>query len=92
MLKGEFVKKVKEALGLSSEKAANEALDRFTALLVEMVAAGEEISLGGLGKFVPVEKAARKARNPKTGEEIDVPAKKSVKFKPAAALKKACNS
>lgn len=50
-----------------------------------------EVTLGGLGKLVTVEKAARTARNPKTGESIDVPAKTGVKLKPSKALKDTVN-
>lgn len=88
MLKSEFTKKVKEELELSSIKAAEEMIDKFTALLSDIVKSGDEAPLGNLGKFVVVERAARKCRNPQTGETMEVPAKKAVKFKPAAAFKK----
>jgi Bacterial nucleoid DNA-binding protein len=90
MLKSDFTKKVKEALNLNSIKAAEDTVEKFTALVADLVKAGEEIPLGNLGKFVVVERAARKCRNPQTGETMDVPAKKAVKFKPATALKKMC--
>ena len=91
MLKSDFTKKVKEALNLISIKAAEDTVEKFTALVADLVKAGEEIPLGNLGKFVVVERAARKCRNPQTGETMDVPAKKAVKFKPATALKKCVN-
>jgi len=92
MLKPEFVKKVKEALSLNSEKVASDTVDKLSALIVELVKNGEEITFGSAGKFVTTERAARKCRNPKTGETMDVPAKRCVKFKPSGALKKALNS
>ena len=85
MLKSEFTKKVKEELELSSIKAAEEMIDKFTALLSDIVKSGDDAPLGNL---VVVERAARKCRNPQTGETMEVPAKKAVKFKPAAAFKK----
>lgn len=88
MLKGEFTKRVKEALGLSSVKAADETVDKLFELIAEIVKTGEEVPIGCMGKFVVVEQAARKCRNLQTGETIDVPAKKKVKFKPSAAAKK----
>lgn len=91
MTKAEFVVKVKEALNLSSNKAAGEVVDKFTEVLIDTAKAGEEITLGGFGKFAVIERAARKCRNPQTGEVIEVPAKKAVKFKPANALKKTIN-
>lgn len=92
MLKGDFVKKVKEALNLSSMKAADEVVDKFTALVVDLVSSGEEITLGSLGRFMVNERAARQCRNPQTGEAINVPAKKVVKFKTSAAFAKAVNN
>ena len=81
MNKSEFVKKVKESLQLNSLKVADEMVDKFTDLVFDLATAGEEITLGKLGKFVVVERAERKCRNPQTGEELVVPAKKVVKFK-----------
>lgn len=48
--------------------------------------AGHEVHLSGFGSFSILNKKARKARNPQTGAEVDVPAKRVVKFKPATAL------
>ncbi len=91
MLKPEFVKKVKEALGLSSEKVAAETVDKLADLVADLVKSGEEVPFGRAGKFVCSERSARSCRNPQTGEMIDVPAKKTVKFKPSMATRKAMN-
>ena len=91
MLKPEFVKKVKEALALNSDKAAADVVDKFTALVAEIVKSGEEVPLGCLGKLVVAERAARKCRNPQTGETMEVPTKKVVKFKQAGAFRKMVN-
>ena len=48
---------------------------------------GEEVAIPQFGKFVPVAKPARNARNPKTGETIKVPAKTVIKFRPGSALR-----
>lgn len=42
---------------------------------------GNEVELSGFGKFTAIQKEARIARNPRTGEKMEVPAKKAVKFK-----------
>ena len=47
----------------------------------------EEVVIHGFGKFSVKERAARTARNPRTGETIEVPAKYAVTFKPHSALK-----
>ena len=92
MLKPEFAKKVKEALELSSIKAAEEMIDKFTALLSDIVKSGDEVPLGNLGKFVVVERAARKCRNPQTGETMTIAASKAPKFKAGKALKDMVNA
>jgi DNA-binding protein HU-beta len=51
------------------------------------LASGEEILLPGIGKLTPVKKAARNARNPRTGETIAKPATTVVKFRVAKSLK-----
>lgn len=48
---------------------------------------GVEVTLPGLGKLKTVARAARKARNPKTGEAVNVPARTVVKFSPAMVLR-----
>jgi len=55
--------------------------------VVDGLDADGRVTLVGFGTFSLVEKAARTARNPKTGESIDIPAKVVPKFKPSAALK-----
>jgi nucleoid DNA-binding protein len=90
--KDDFVKKVKEALNLSSMKVAKDTVDAVFNVLTEAVTAGEEVSIIGLGKFSVTERAARKCRNPQTGETIDVPAKKVVKFKLSSSLKNSMNA
>jgi DNA-binding protein HU-beta len=91
MFMPEFKKRVKEALGLNSIKAAEETIDKFTALLADIIKTGEEIPLGNFGKLVLYERAAHKSRNPLTGDMIDVPAKNVVKLKPSGATKKLVN-
>lgn len=81
MNKPDFLSKVKETLELSSISKADETVTKLSDLIVELVKSGEEVSFGDLGKFSVKESAARKGRNPKTGETIDIPAKRSMKFK-----------
>ena len=53
--------------------------DVFTAI-EQALLDGYDVPLGNIGKLKQVERAARKGRKPKTGEEIDIPAKKSIKL------------
>jgi len=57
----------------------------------ESVQMGKVVYIPGFGKFKPVTRAARVARNPQTGESIDVAEKTAIKFKPSATIKKALN-
>ena len=85
----------KELVAAIAEKAemtktnAEIALGAITEVVAEELAKGEEVTLVGLGKFTVRERAARKGRNPQTGETIDIAATKSVGFKAAKALKDA---
>ena len=70
---------------VQTEIAIMEVFKSMTAVLAE----GKEVYIEGFGRFVPYQAAARKARNPKTGEVIMVPAKVVPKFRPAKGLKEA---
>lgn len=69
------------------EKVLNATLEMIQDALSE----GEIIDLYGFGKFSAVERAARKGRNPATGESIDIAAKTGITFKPSKVLKDAVN-
>ena len=91
MKKEELVKKVQESLHLKSAKEAYGVVDSVFDVIFEAIKAGEEVRLGDIGKLVLTDRAARTCRNPKTGEQMEVPACKAVKFKAADKLKKAVN-
>lgn len=86
MNKAELIAAVAEKAGLSkkdSEKAINAAFDSITAAL----AGGEKVQLVGFGAFEVKERNARIGRNPKTKEEIEIPASRVAVFKAGKALK-----
>ena len=88
MNKTELVAAVAEKTGLSkkdSEKAVNAAFETITASLVE----GEKVQLVGFGAFEVKERNARIGRNPKTKEQIEIPASRVAVFKTGKALKDA---
>ena len=66
---------------------ADAALKAMLTSLGDALGEGREVRLAGFGTFAISERAARKGRNPATGEEVDIAASKSVKFKPAKDLK-----
>ena len=88
MNKAELVSAVAEKTGMSkkdSEKAVNAAFDTIT----EALAAGDKVQLVGFGAFEVKERGARIGGNPKTKEEIEIPASRVASFKVGKALKEA---
>lgn len=71
----------------TTKTAAKETVESVMNTIINALTTGEGFEYPGFGKLVIDERAARTARNPQTGEEIVVPAKKVVKFKVAKALK-----
>ena len=68
---------------------AEEIVDAIFSTITNTMKSGEEVSVAGFGVFVAKERAARTARNPKTGAAVAVPAMKVPKFRAAKALKEA---
>lgn len=83
-----LIEKVHMSLG-DTKAAAEKAVDAIFGSIVETLKSGEEVSIAGFGIFSAKERAARTARNPKTGEPIQVPAMRVAKFRAAKALKDA---
>ncbi len=75
----------------TSKAAIKFVLDAQAEVAQAELKRGNEVTLPGLGKLFVKETAARKGRNPATGAEIDIPAKKAPKFSAAKALKDAVN-
>jgi len=65
---------------------AKRALDAFIGATSGALKKGDRVALVGFGSFGVTKRAARKGRNPQTGKEINIAAKKVVKFKPGADL------
>mgnify|MGYP001567664868 FL=1 len=71
-----------------SIKDAGKALNSFVGAFGKAMKKGERIQLPGMGTFNVNKRSARVVRNPRTGQKLNVPAKKVVKFKAAPALNK----
>ncbi|MFT6845654.1 MAG: DNA-binding protein HU-beta [Flavobacteriales bacterium] len=69
-----------------SKADAKKALDAFVDATTGTLKSGGRVALVGFGSFSVSERAARKGRNPQTGKEINIAAKKVVKFKAGAEL------
>jgi len=87
MTKAEFVKKLKERAELSTLAQAEAALENVFAIIDESLKNGHDVPIYGFGSFKVVKRNARKGRNPRTGKEMRIPAKKVVKFTAGKALK-----
>lgn len=72
-----------------SNKQAESVLNALTTTILDTVRAGNELAITDLGKFGSTERAAKSGRNPRTGEVIQIAAKRAPKFFPAKALKDA---
>ncbi len=90
MNKTDLTNTISSVLG-STKADAERAVEAFIDSIVAALKSGDEVSLPGLGKFVVTKRAARKGRNPSTGEEITIPAANVPKFKASKALKDALN-
>jgi len=86
--KTDFIKSFKENLSVElSTDQAKEAYDLFLQIIKDSISSEEKLNLNGLGTFKVSHRAARRGRNPRTGEEMDISASKSVGFKPAPSFK-----
>ncbi|MFD3446111.1 HU family DNA-binding protein [Microbacteriaceae bacterium 4G12] len=88
MNKTDLINAVAEA-GSLSKKDATKAVDAVFESILEALKNGDKVQLIGFGNFEVRERAARKGRNPQTGEEIEIAASKVPAFKPGKALKDA---
>lgn len=89
MTKADLISIIQSKAGLDTKVAAGKALDATLEALGEALANGDAITLVGFGTFKVSERAARTGRNPRTGQEIQIPAAKTVKFSPGKRLKDA---
>lgn len=85
MNKTDLINAIAAEAGLSKADAAK-ALNATTATIANAVKAGDKVALVGFGTFAPTERPARTGKNPRTGEVLEIPAKKVVKFKAGSDL------
>ncbi len=91
MNKTELIANVAEKSGLS-KKDAEKAVVAVLASIEEAMASGDKVQLVGFGTFEIRERAARKGRNPQTGEEISIAAARVPVFKAGKALRETVSS
>ena len=91
MNKSELIAAVAAKTG-ETKKNAEASINAMIDVIVETLASGDKIQFVGFGSFEVRERAARKGRNPQTGKEMKIAAKKAPVFKAGKALKDAVNA
>jgi integration host factor subunit alpha len=90
MTKIDIIQEVYEKLGFSKKDAAKIVESVFD-IMKESLAGGEKIKISGFGNFAVKEKKSRRGRNPQTGDEIEISARKVLTFKSSQVLRKILN-
>jgi|TARA_B100000959_G_scaffold216899_1_gene228668 DNA-binding protein HU-beta len=90
MNKDDLIAKVASNVGVSKSDAAK-SVDAVFSNITSSLKGGNEVRLVGFGTFIVANRAATTGRNPRTGESIQIPAKKVPKFKAGKALKDTVN-
>ncbi len=90
MTKAELIDLVSSGADLSKADAGK-AVDSVLSGITNALKKGDKVNLVGFGAFSVTDRKARKGRNPRTGEEIDIAASKTPKFSAGKALKQAVN-
>ena len=88
MNKAELVEEVADQTGLT-KRVSREAIDAITSAVGDSLAREERVTLVGFGSFQVMQRKARRGRNPQTGKELQIPAKKVPKFKAGRGLREA---
>ena len=91
MKKPELAAAIAEKAGVTKEKAG-EIINAITDEITNAMAKNDPVTLIGFGTFSVRERSARSGKNPQTGATIQIPASKSVGFKPGKALKDILNN
>ena len=90
MTKADIIETVYEKIGFSKKESA-EIVELVFNTMKQTLERGEKIKISGFGNFVIRDKKPRIGRNPQTGEEIEISARKVLTFKPSQVLKNALN-
>ena len=90
MNKDDLIAKVANSVGVSKTDAAK-SVDAVFSNITSSLKGGNDVRLVGFGTFVVANRAATTGRNPRTGESIQIPAKKVPKFRAGKSLKEIVN-
>jgi integration host factor subunit alpha len=92
MTKADIIENVYEKVGGFSKKEAAEIVEAVFDTIKETLERGEKIKISGFGNFVVRDKNSRVGRNPQTGQEITISARRVLTFKPSQVLKNVLNT
>lgn len=90
MTKAEIVEQIYEKVGFSKKESA-EIVEMVFDTMKETLEKGEKIKISGFGNFVVRQKRPRIGRNPQTGQEIEISARRVLTFRPSQVLKSVLN-
>lgn len=90
MTKADIIEQIYEKIGFS-KKESSEIVELVFDTMKETLERGEKIKISGFGNFVVRAKRPRVGRNPQTGEEIEISARRVLTFRPSQVLKHALN-
>jgi integration host factor subunit alpha len=90
MTKADIVEKVYQKIGFS-KKEASELVELVFTSLKDVLTKGDKVKISGFGNFVVREKNERVGRNPQTGEQIKISARRVLTFRPSQVLKAMLN-
>ena len=91
MTKSELVEKMVEAHSMLSRKEMELVVNTVFDSMTQALKKGEKVEIRGFGSFTIRERDAREARNPKSGEVVSIPAKKTPFFKTGKELRERVN-
>ena len=86
MTKADIVEKVYQKIGFS-KKEASELVEMVFSSLKEVLQNGDKVKISGFGNFLVREKHERVGRNPQTGEQMKISARRVISFRPSQVLK-----
>lgn len=90
MTKADIVEKVYQKIGFS-KKEASELVEMLFGQLKETLQKGDKVKISGFGNFIVREKKSRIGRNPQTGDQITISARRVLTFRPSQVLKAILN-
>ena len=91
LTKSDIVKNLNDEIGLN-KREAKELVDSFFENIKKLLSQGQGVKLSGFGNFQLKNKSSRPGRNPRTGENVEITARRVVTFKSGQKLKKSMQS